>query len=407
MEIENRSPHTHIAKITIVALIAIGLYAVVMKQPDTVMPGGVPIAAVDLATQPLFMNGLAANGITADTIGFHGFSPDGNYFFMSVYKNDGDPGNHAYLLDLKSQKITELPGILERGFADDSRVLQLFSATKTILYFPDTQTQKSFDLGENIFSGSLSPDGKTYVVNSLTGIKKINLLTDTVSSFSSAQYDGAYVWFSDSNRILGFKESGENLFEAGKGRALGIWNLTDGTFSPLPFAEKNIRSIDWVVPEKIARINVGWDDGSHDYLYNVETKTSTDVGDTSLALMGGSMILDMEQNIFAVIGAHVSDRYKILLYKGDAKLQDAIFLQDEYGRRNLQIVNDHTLLYLRKPNGALKSQTEGVALILYSFTDNTETVLRMFPDAFTILSLAPDHQHWVVSSGNIFSVGTL
>lgn len=406
MDKQTTNPGIHIIKIIAVGLIAFALYSVVVNTRNDISTAPQKTAFPSVVTQSLFTDGLLANNINADTIGFHNFSPLGKYFVMSVFKGGDESGNHTYLLDLNTQKTIELPGILERGFTDDSRVLQLFSGTKTILYFPDTAVQKSYDLGENIFNGSLSPDGKVYVVNTLTGIKKINLDTDAVSHVTSSQYDGAYAWFSDNVHILGFKDSGENLFEAGKGRTLGIWNVTDSTFSALPFSEKNIRSVEWVTKDHIARVNVGWDDGSHDYLYNLDTKTTTDVGDTSLALMASAARVDESRNLFAVIGTHTNDTYSVVLYKGDTKVYSKSLSEDEFTRQNLEIVDDHTLLYMRKQNGTKTAPTE-IALVLYSFDDDSETVIRTFPDTFANLSLAPDHKSWVVSTGNTFSIGTL
>ena len=174
--------------------------------------------------------------------------------------------------------------------------------------------------------------------------------------------------------------------------------------SDLPFAEKNIRFVAWIVPEKIARINTGWDDGSHDYLYDIETKEVVDIGDTSASLMGG-LVEDSTRGLFAVVGSGESPaESKVRLYKGLEEIGTGT-VSVAYYREGAALVDEDQLLYIRKKMGQIGVTEQ--ALVLYSFIDNTETVLREIPVGYSSLSLAPDHKSWVLSFGKEFIVGTL
>lgn len=376
------------------------------------MPAG-QIAEVTLTNQPLFSGTLTEAGINADDIGFHDFSSDGKYFLFTTFSPVKNPANETRLLTLATGALAELPGLPERGF-DDSRILQLFDVNRNlILYFTADGSSKTYALGENVFGGFLSPDGNTYLVNTAEGIKRIDLATDTITELSTSQYDGAYAWLSDNKRIIGYKESGENLFEAGKGRTLGVWDVTTGNFSPYTntvFQEKNIRYIEWLIPNKVIRVNTGWDDGSHDFLIDVKTGKVADMGDTSGALFGG-MAIDRALELFAVLNLEYNPpkhTARVTVYNGAlAQIHNQV-LPAGYQRESMHIVDRDTLLYIRKTIDMSKGyQVTKNELVKLAIPTATEAVIRELPDAYTQVSLAPDHTTWVVSAGDRFISGKI
>jgi hypothetical protein len=393
--------------VLIIVAIVIGAFFFVSQKREVVTPDQATPSTTALTTLPLFEKGLDAVAINADQIGYHDFSPNGKYFFFSAFKTNGAPANTAYLMDTKDGSIVSLPGMPQRGL-EDNRAVQLWTEQGPELYFLESGETKQFSFPDNYGFGSLAPDGKTFVLNTQDGIRAVDVGSGAITSISDAQYDGAYAWYQDSKRILGFKETGEDLFEAGKGRVLGIWNIETKEFTPIEtsIADKNIRSVRWVVPGVVANVNTGWDDGSHDYLVNVDMKRVINVGDTSGSLMGGVSV-DADRGLFAVVGGDDQSTIgsKVLLYRG-IELEHELTLPKGYFRQSVQIVDVDRLLYLRNQQGSKGITAQ--ALVLLDLDSGNETVLRELPaKAFVSLSLAPDHKTWVLSLDKAFYTGTL
>jgi WD40 repeat protein len=408
----NRAGKNNWVGVIIIVAILIGAFFFVSRRQSMVAPEtNTPASAAGINELPLFKNGLSAININADQIGFHSFSPDGKYFFFTTFAQTANPPNSSHLTKLSDGTTIGLFGTPERGL-EDNRVIQLVSTMDTepgmTLYFIATGQSKTFDLGTSARYGTLSPDGKTYIVNTQEGIKKIDIDTGLVTSFTKAQYDGAYAWYPDSNRVLGFKESGENLFEAGKGRTLGVWDMTTGDFTPLTtsITTKNIRMVQWVVPGVVARVNTGWDDGSHDYLVNVDMAQTIDIGDTSGSMMGG-VDADATRGFFVVVGGDDQSTIgsTVLMYRGIEEVH-RLTLPKGYFRQSVQIAGIDRVIYLRTKHGD-RGVTEQ-ALVSLDLTSGTETVLKELPArAYVSLSLSPDHKTWVLSQDDVFITGTL
>ena len=374
------------------------------------------IVIPDISLLPIFSKGLVEAGVTIDNIGFHSFSKDGRYFLFSAFKEGPSPQNKAYLVDLNDNVVKELIGGSPVRDTTDGRVVELVGPEGLVLYDIKKGSAITYKVGENVLSGSLSPNGNYYIVNTLEGLKLITIETASVSTLSNKQYGGAYGWFSDSKKILGFQETNENLMEAGKGRVLGIWNVYDKTFTSLgtvAIPRKDVRYIEWLVQDKIARVNTGWDDGSYDYLVNIETGAVLDVGETSGALMGG-MATDGDLGIFAVVNPNFTANpqgtiQRASMYGADLKPIHSITLSGQYYRESVKIVNKDQLLYIRKgisTGGTYKITSQ--ELVLLDLNTNAETILQVLPvSTFTALSLAPDHRTWVVSTDKTFITGKL
>jgi hypothetical protein len=357
---------------------------------------------VDISKAPFSAELLAQKGVSVSDIGYHGFSPDGSYFFFAA------PGK-AYLIDVSSGDVSELPGLPLRGF-EDNRLLALFKGDDIILYNPKTKNEDRIKTDGNIYAGALSPDGTMYVFNAVDGISLYDLKTKVTTKISGSSYDGADVWFKDNTRMLGYKETGENLFEAGKGRVFGIWNIKERTFEPFEkdkITQKSIRSVFWIIPEHVARVNAGWDDGSFDYLVDIDTGTVLSLGDTSAALMGG-MDEDSERGFFALVRSDGEAAEPTAeLYKG-TELKKKVTLPSSYFREGAQIVDDNRLLYIRKYFNQTTKTIDRAELVVLDLTTASETVLRsVSARAYARVSLAPDYKTWVLSTGKDFYTGVL
>lgn len=387
-----------------VLLLVLGIAIIVIRR-DGALPQ-LPFVQhkLDVTTQPLFVEGLQAAGVAADTIGFHGFSPDGTYFYMSVFSQGS--GNSAWVLNLGERTLTKLPGMIERGF-DDSRVLQTTTASGIALFTTANERTSSYDIGSNAWYGSLSPDGTTYVVNTANGMKRIDPVSAEAVGVTKKAGDSAFLWLSDSTHMLGFKETNENLWEAGFARVFGTWNIQDGTFVPFvnnkEITQKTPGYLQWVVPQKVVRVNAGYDDGSYDYLINIETNEVHFIGDTSQSRMGG-VATDTDRGLFGVLAASTGYGPKAQLYKG-MELLGEVELPTAYYRESMHIVDEDTLFYIKRAEGnSMETESE---LVLLNMSTGEERVVETLPKGHATLSLAPDHTSWVASVGNVFYTGML
>lgn len=364
---------------------------------------------IDIVNLSIFKNGLESEGIVIDELGYHTFSKDGKYFVFTGIKNSDEIPAKTYLLDIVTGKTTLMPGILLRGI-EDSRIVALFQGNDLVLYEIETGKIHRIATDGNIFAGSLSPDGKYYVFDTMKGIRKYNLENKTTEIITEGQYDGATAWFDDSQRMLGFKETGEKIFDAGIGRQVGIWKIQDKTFVPFASASipsKLIRNATWIIPDKVARINTGWDDGSHDYIWEIDTGKVLDLGDTSLALMGG-IEEDDSLGLFALVNGYADSGKEIVasIYKGSEKIH-SISLSAQYFRESLEIVNEDTLIYIRKHMDS-KFQIDKVELVLLDFKTGIESILQeISPREYSTVSLYTDKNTWILSSKNKFIIGKI
>ncbi len=373
---------------------------------DELLDKEIPVAtSQQLEEITLFKRGLGSQGIIADDIGFHGFSPNEKLFFFSVFKEGAVPANSAYLLNITRNEVKKLPGMIERGI-DDDRVIQLYSSEGMVLYWPEDETVSTYDVGDNVFFGSLSPDGLTYVVHTAEGIRKIDIANGEIDTVSTSAYDGAYAWFNDSTHLLGFRGTEASLFEAGKARELGVWNIKTKTFSTLAttITDKTMRMISWVIPDRVARVTTGWDDGSHDYLLDVKTNEVIDLGDTSGALMSG---IDTYDGLLAIVGGDDASELgsRVLLYKGMIKKGEST-LPKGYFRQDVTIVDDDRLIYTR--NTVTEQRTTKREVVVFSFSSGKETVMSEIPlTGYSRLSFDRSSYTWVLSHGNQFITGVL
>jgi WD40 repeat protein len=394
--------------IVIVALIALAVFFGWRATRVPVVPSQ-NAKQIDIRNSPFFATDLRSHGITVDELGYHDFTPDGKYFvFTGVTHGDAIPSK-AYIVNVKTGDIKLLPGQL-LGDVSDSRMLSLLSGTRLVLYDIATGIETPITTDGNTFSGTLSPDGTAYVFDTPKGIREFILATKELHPVSDSQYDGANAWFSDSVHMLGYKVTGENLFEAGKGRTVGIWNIVEKTFQPIlsgKINQKTIRYLSWIVPEHIARVNAGWDDGSFDYLADLDTETVLSLGDTSGLLMGG-MASDARRGLFAMVGGHQQGTAEVYaeLYHGMDR-RHRIPLDASYIREGAVIIDEDTLLYIRKHVDAQET-IDAQELVELDMNTGKENALQAISvKEYAHVSVSPDHRVWVLSENKIFTTGRL
>ncbi len=394
-----------------ILLIAVVVVGILLIVKDNTTPLIEPIVSYDLSSLDVFSKPLSESGIRADSIGFTSFSPSGHYFMFVAFNEAMTLGNQTFVVDLSSGSIVNPEGVPQRGFTTaNGDTLELFTSNGLVLYDPKNDPVvpgKAIPNSKEIFGGALSPNGNYFIMNGSDGVSLYDMHTKSVREIGGGKYDGAHVWFSDNARILGYRETDENLFEAGKGRELGIWNI-DGTFSkfPIEVPVHVIGLIEWVVPEKIARVNAGYDDGSFDYLINLEANTVASLGDTSGAIIGGIEV-DVKNGVVGVLGAFEGSANYLKMFGSDGALLYKMTLDPLKLYKDLQIVSKDEVLYLEStvPSNGVGKDT---LLVRHNLKTNQKSILKTFTDSnFVSLSLHPDHVTWIVSDGTAFSLGKL
>ena len=318
-----------------------------------------------------------------------------------------EPINKFFVTDLTTDTTWQVPGNPINGWDKDEL---LITVTETGIVLNDLEKRTSEEVSEKevFFSGNVSPDGRKFVYNTKSGIRVLDFATKKIDVISAKQYDGAYAWFSDSIRILGYKENPkDNLFEAGRGRNLAIWDrqtkIAD-TDLGIDVPSSSLRNIKWILQDKIALVNAGYDDGSFDYIVDLPNKLVTDLGETSGMLMGG-VILDESLGLIGMVGEEIDgpgeleikSAAKIIDTKGATVNRKAF--DDNYRREYVSVIDSNKLLYLRK------SEFSGVPtseVVLLDFRNGTERVLHVIPDYTNNLILSKDKKYWIVAgAGNI------
>ncbi len=340
--------------------------------------------------------------------GFLELSPDERYvFFGGVFEEGEQFDNKILAADLTDGRLWELPGS-PIGEASANGLLATAEMDKIYINHLADDTFDTYTDADMLFSGSFSPDGAKFVYNSTNGIRLIDIVGKATTEISQNRYDGAYAWYADSNRILGFRENPlDNIFEAGRGRILADWNLTAKTSTDIAvdMPSSVLRRVRWIEEGKIALVNAGWDDGSFDYIVDLDKKFVTDLGDTSGMLMGG-VALDAKQNLIAMVGTEV-DGPGELESATVAKLVGVTGVElgrkgfdDHFVREYAQVVDDHTIMYLRK--GPFENQTTDVVYL--DFKKGTEDVLYTYAGWAHNLRVTKDKKFWILPAGDTLVV---
>lgn len=354
----------------------------------------------------IFNKDVAGLGIGINKLGgYLELSPDGEHLlFGGVFEEGERFDNMIFVADLQDGRVWELPGS-PLGLWSSNTLLASAEDDKIFITHLADGTADSYTDPHMTFTGSFSPDEKNFVYNTTKGIKMVDLVSKTIVRVSDKQYDGAYAWFGDSKRILGYKENSiDNLYEAGKGRLLAVWDIetkTADTNLGIDMPSSSLRKIEWIVPEKIARVNAGFDDGSFDYIVNLETKFVSDLGETSGMLMGG-VVVDPGLQVVGMVGEEIDGPGEMeplsvaKIVDKDGKVVERRAFDDNFSREYVQVVNDHALMYLRKSS----FENKHTDVIYLDFKNGVEKVIYSEDAWLNNLKLTSDKEYWILAGQN-------
>lgn len=362
---------------------------------------------------PIFTQSINSLGLDISTLsGYLSLAPDGSKILFNGTGKDDKV--HTAVANLYTGGHEDLEGNLLSGWVDSDLVV-LTSGTDIVLH--DFKTDKIYTIPSdgNIYQGSLSPDRKWYVYHTQQGLRLYNLDTQAVTVLSTNNYDGAHAWYADSKHILGYRGTDENLFEAGKGKQLAIWDIETKTYLDLQVTlpMHTLKYVEWLVPDHMARVVAGYDDGAHDYIVNLDKNMVVDLGDTSGMLMGGIAI---DQNLGLI--AYVGPTYSI---SGDTKNSAKVYTFDgviqkevPFGlspdpnafesRESVRILSDHELIYIKKFTD--KGGTTA-SIIKLDMTTKEEITLRVVDASVKQIAVLPDHTAWIIADAKQFYIEKL
>lgn len=375
-----------------------------------------PKHAIQINTKaPIFINKASNLGISNDKYtGFFSVTPDGSKLvFSSIDRNNSTIG--TYLANLESGSIQTINGNLNSGWINNN-LLMLAIDSNTVIHNFETNREFKMDLGGAIKNGSISPNSKLYIMSTQYGISVLDLDNGAINKISNSVYDGAYAWQSDNKHIIGYRDNGTKLPNGENARTLTVWNITDNSFVDLPIQVpiQEIKYVDWIVQNKVIRVNAGYDDNSHDYLINISENKIIDIGDTSGAIINSktdsnkgllAMILPVSLNKNNYIDvARIYDSTGNILHEVKFQKPTADYITQ---RESMHIVDENTLLYIRKSFNTTQQNESKNDLILLDMTTGTENVFRGLNTDLDKVELLANKDTWIVSSPDQFYIGSI
>lgn len=354
----------------------------------------------------LFHMSLRELGLAGDVYdGSSSFSAGGTYLVFGTVSENGEE-QHEYLYNFANDSATLLPG----GFVawGGEKVLALAADHALLLYDIEAGTSRRIEYSSlAIRRGVFSPDLSKLMLVTDKGLRLVDVAKGTMTSVSSKPYDGAFAWFSDNQYILGFRQNDiDNLYEAGVGRLLAVWN-TDTKHSEdlyhIDLPSSALQFVEWVVPDHVARVHAGFDDGSFDYMVNLDREFVTDLGETS-GIMNGVSVNKNEEHV-AVLSTPVVDAGTVSSYariydKEGTVVCEASF-SDGMHRQHVSLVGSDTLAYIREGGdgeGGIVS-----SLVSFDCNDTKERVIEDLGNARVFGTLtAPDSDTIIVPLATTF-----
>jgi hypothetical protein len=408
------------SKIRIMLLIAgiflIALFFIISNKYN--LPGALPHESENIPAikfdAPIFTQPINSLGLDISTLsGYFSLAPDGSKILFNGMGTDDKV--HTAVANLHTGEPEDLEGNLLSGWVDTDLVA-LTSGTDIVLH--DFKTDKIYTIPSdgNMYQGSLSPDRKWYTYHTQEGLRLFNLDTQAVTVLSTSTYDGAYAWYTDSQHILGYRGTDENLFEAGKGKQLAVWDIETKTYQDLhvTLPIHTLKYVEWLVPDHIARVVAGYDDGAHDYIVNIDKNMVVDLGDTSGMLMGG-IAIDQSLGLIAYVGPTYSisgdTKNSAKVYTFDGVIQKEVPFElspdpNAYeSRESVRILSDHELIYIKK-----STNKDGVAMasiIKLDLTTQEEITLRAVDASVKQIAVLPDHTGWITADAKQFYIEKL
>lgn len=408
---------SHSRNIALLAgVLLIALFFIMSKKYN--LPGALPHESENIPAikydAPIFTQSINSLGLDISTLsGYFSLAPDGSKILFNGMGTDDKV--HTAVANLHTGELEDLEGNLLSGWVDSDLVV-LTSGTDIVLH--DFKTDKIYTIPSdgNMYQGSLSPDRKWYVYHTQEGLRLFNLDTQAVTVLSTSTYDGAYAWYADSKHILGYRGTDENLFEAGKGKQLAIWDIEAKTYQDLhvTLPIHTLKYVEWLVPDHSARVVAGYDDGSHDYIVNIDKNMVVDLGDTSGMLMGG-IAIDQSLGLIAYVGPTYSisgdtkNSAKVYTFDGVIQKEVPFELSPDpkayESRESVRILNDHELIYIKKIAG--KGNTTTASIIKLDLTTQEEIMLRVVDPSVKQIAVLPDHTAWITADAKQFYIEKL
>lgn len=344
-----------------------------------------------------------SNFVIDELGGYIKLSPDNKYLAfigLEIIGQNRDEDT-LYVANLETDEVTKIEGVP----TNDWDVDDLF-VTSTIedVILNNLKTGEAHNIKEPelVTHGHVSPDNKWYVFNTESGIRLIDLQEKTLESISGSEFDGAFAWFNDSERLLGFVTDNSQKTQGNKpGRLLAVWDIKNREVKILedieiPSIEINI--VDWLVPEKIARVNTGEGRQTAEYLVNLETKEVKELGETGFL---GGVEIDKRLGLIAVFGPTSDDKGSyVTLYDSNGERLKKLVFDDRMIRSDFNILDENRLLYLKRT----KNFEPGIntEVVLLNFVDESETVMIPIPTWVYNLEVSDDKKSFIVPLSNGF-----
>lgn len=337
-------------------------------------------------------------GLVLDELGgYIKLSPDNKYLAfigLEVIGQNRDEDT-LYIANLETDEVTRLEGVPTNDW-DVDEIFVTSTIEDVIINNLKTGEAHNIEEPELVTHGHVSPDNKLYVFNTESGIRMIDLQDKTIEDISGSEFDGAFAWFDDSEKLLGFvTDNSSRTSNNEPGRSLAIWNVKNKSVEILEDIEmpnNEINIIDWLVPEKIARVNTGEGRQTAEYLVNLDTKEVTEIGDTGFL---GGVKIDRDLGLLAVYGPTTDDKGSyVSIYNSDGKREKKFVFDDRMVRGDFNILDDNRLLYLKRT----KNFEPGIntEVVLFNFSDESETVLIPIPTWVYNIEVSDDKKSFIV-----------
>lgn len=334
--------------------------------------------------------------------------PGGNAILVGGVTEDSSPKYESlmYMINLLDGTTLTMKGVPLEGALTNTLIVTVTEDNSLHIYDLANDIENVVPVDGVVYTAFISPDRTKIALNTSHGIRIVIVKDATLITLSTGPQDGAYAWRADGIHILGYHETSENLHEAGKGRVLTMWDTVAKTKNDLAvdFPSSALRYIEWLIPDKIARINAGFDDGSFDYLIDLSRNNFvTDLGETSRMLSRGGVQVSQEYQVVGLLGTKFdplvpNDRKGIqlvqLLDTNGKELSTHIFKEDAE-RQVLRVIDRDTVAYVQTKFDQ-STNIWSSTVYTYSFRTNREIKRATFNEDIRSLEVTSDKKALII-----------
>ncbi|MHB1485537.1 MAG: hypothetical protein ACYCYI_12875 [Saccharofermentanales bacterium] len=239
---------------------------------------------------------LADSGIESISTSYFYWSPKADYIVFLGYERD--PANsiiaNAYLYKLKDKKLIKLASgvkdqiyyLNEPGWAEDESMFTIpfyqleNKAVPIYLYY--TNQEKLEKLEVSGWNPSISPDNNKLVYsNKNKNLCVFDLIDKSEKVLSKTVTGISPIWFSDNNRVLFLKYTGQNpsKLEGAEYKDISIIDTSNAIkIESLGFESTNQR-ISWILKDDLVWLESGYDDGHYVKVLDLNPRMVTDFGE--------------------------------------------------------------------------------------------------------------------------------